>query len=198
MSTPPSRICSNPISCRSDLRIIIAFSDVVKMALGRKWAVGWALESWPVFWWVWGMKESVFSFKWEGIRQSYRDIVVEWLFLHSVNKWLKQKAMKGSSKGKRLIVCLAARWWNDLKAKVKVFHFVQNARTPQYIVLSHLGLSNRGSPYCCHRYSCKFTSVPSKSSYICHDGERLWRAELGNGEPGKNFEDRINMMRAMF
>lgn len=65
MSTPPSRTGSNPISCRSDPRIIMAFSDMIKMPLGRKWAVGWALESWPVFWWVWGMKESVFSFKWK-------------------------------------------------------------------------------------------------------------------------------------
>lgn len=34
ISTLPSRLCSNTIGCRSDLRIIIAFSDMVKMISG--------------------------------------------------------------------------------------------------------------------------------------------------------------------
>lgn len=36
------------------------------------------------------------------------------------------------------MVGLAATWWNDLKVKIRIFHFFQNARAFEYVDLFSL------------------------------------------------------------
>lgn len=98
--THPSRLCSDPTSCRRTFQIpeshlitLLAFSDLVKNGFRKEVSCG--LRSWMMVRVLTSREnERAFPYKSKGISKGYRDLKVQWLFcIEWINSWNRRNVI---------------------------------------------------------------------------------------------------------